>query len=80
MNITRFNDERKLPKILQSIVHFSRRWATATTSKRVLRRAPGTNSWSHGSGLFADVRSDNKFALQSLWPILDEADLWINDP
>jgi hypothetical protein len=80
MNITRFNDDRKQPKIRQSIVHFSRRWATATTSKRVLRRAPGTNSWSHGGGLLTDVRFGDKFVLQSLWPILDEPDLWINDP
>ena len=80
LHISRFRDDNEQPKIRESVVHFSRRWATATTPKRVLRRVTGTNEWSHGGGLFTDVRTGNQFVLQSLWPIRKEPDLWINDP
>lgn len=80
MHISRFGDGDKQPKIRQSIVHFSRRWATVITPDMALRRASGTNRWSHGGGLFTDPRTGEQFILQAIWPIVDEPELWIEDP
>lgn len=75
MHISPFG-EGSSRKVRESIVRFSRRWATATTPERVLRRVAGTNRWSHGGGLFADEITGAQFTLQSLWPLVREPELW----
>lgn len=75
LHISRFDDNSAQPEVHQSVVAFSRRWATATTPTGVLRRHPTTNRWSHGGGLFVDVASGTRFVMQSLWPIVDEPEL-----
>lgn len=65
---------------VQAIVRLSRSWHTVTEvrSGRRLTRVPGTPRWSHGGGLFADA-DGAQFTVQSLWPIVDEPDLWPDD-
>jgi hypothetical protein len=79
LHISSSGDVSARPEVSESVVLFSRGWAIATTPGRVLRRDSGTNRWSHGGGLFTDTLTGEKFVLQSIWPIVDEPDLWVVD-